>query len=64
MNRETKNTHPNPPFKRIILQEGISKQKNIAKNKITKTDWGTVANWYDDVVNDDDSYQAKVILLI
>ncbi|MFA6158405.1 MAG: methyltransferase domain-containing protein [Candidatus Paceibacterota bacterium] len=27
-----------------------------------KTSWGGVAGWYDDVVNDDDSYQGKVIL--
>ncbi len=26
------------------------------------TSWGNVATWYDDVVNDSDSYQAKVIL--
>ena len=26
-----------------------------------KTSWGGVANWYDKVVNDDDSYQTKVI---
>lgn len=26
------------------------------------TSWGGVADWYDKVVNDDDSYQAKVIL--
>ncbi|MBI5134191.1 MAG: class I SAM-dependent methyltransferase [Candidatus Taylorbacteria bacterium] len=26
------------------------------------TSWGGVAGWYDKVVNDDDSYQAKVIL--
>lgn len=26
------------------------------------TSWGKVANWYDKTVNDDDSYQAKVIL--
>ena len=28
----------------------------------TKTDWGNVANWYDDLIKDDDSYQNKVIL--
>ncbi len=27
-----------------------------------KTDWGGVAKWYDGVVNDNDSYQVKVIL--
>lgn len=27
-----------------------------------KTSWGGVADWYDGVVNDDDSYQNKVIL--
>jgi ubiquinone/menaquinone biosynthesis C-methylase UbiE len=27
-----------------------------------KTSWGNVAQWYDGVVNDPDSYQAKVIL--
>ena len=27
-----------------------------------KTSWGNVAGWYDRVVNDDDSYQVKVIL--
>lgn len=26
------------------------------------TSWGNVAGWYDNVVNDDDSYQVKVIL--
>jgi ubiquinone/menaquinone biosynthesis C-methylase UbiE len=26
------------------------------------TSWGNVASWYDDVVNDEDSYQGKVIL--
>lgn len=30
--------------------------------KNTKTSWGKVANWYDGVVNDDDSYQQKVLL--
>ena len=28
----------------------------------SKTDWGGVAKWYDGVVNDNDSYQAKVVL--
>lgn len=28
----------------------------------TRTSWGGVADWYDDVVNDEDSYQMKVIL--
>jgi len=27
-----------------------------------KTSWGNVASWYDKVVNDEDSYQSKVIL--
>lgn len=27
-----------------------------------KTSWGNVAGWYDDVVNDPDSYQVQVIL--
>jgi ubiquinone/menaquinone biosynthesis C-methylase UbiE len=27
-----------------------------------KTSWGNVAGWYDKVVNDEDSYQSKVIL--
>lgn len=27
-----------------------------------KTSWGGVADWYDKVVNDDDSYQARVVL--
>lgn len=27
-----------------------------------KTSWGNVATWYDKVVNDEDSYQSKVIL--
>ncbi len=27
-----------------------------------ETSWGNVANWYDKVVNDEDSYQVKVIL--
>lgn len=27
-----------------------------------KTSWGNVAQWYDDVVNDPDSYQVQVIL--
>ncbi len=27
-----------------------------------KTSWGNVAHWYDDVVNDPDSYQIQVIL--
>lgn len=27
-----------------------------------KTSWGNVAGWYDKVVNDEDSYQGKVIL--
>lgn len=30
--------------------------------KKAKTSWAKVANWYDDVVNDSDSYQQKVIL--
>lgn len=31
------------------------------KNNI-KTDWGEVANWYDDLIKDNDSYQTKVVL--
>ncbi|MDP1624950.1 MAG: class I SAM-dependent methyltransferase [bacterium] len=27
-----------------------------------KTSWGNVANWYDGVVNDEDSYQNKILL--
>lgn len=30
--------------------------------KTSKTDWGSVAFWYDKTVKSDDSYQAKVIL--
>jgi ubiquinone/menaquinone biosynthesis C-methylase UbiE len=30
--------------------------------KEQKTSWGDVSHWYDGVVNDDDSYQQKVIL--
>lgn len=29
---------------------------------VMKTSWGNVASWYDKVVNDEDSYQSKVIL--
>ena len=38
-----------------------SKTVTISTSK-TKTDWGTVAKWYDGVVNDNDSYQLKVVL--
>lgn len=37
------------------------KVKSNSKSK-TKTDWGDVANWYDDIIKNDDSYQAKIIL--
>lgn len=30
--------------------------------KTTKTDWGEVAGWYDEVVSNDDSFQKNVIL--
>jgi ubiquinone/menaquinone biosynthesis C-methylase UbiE len=32
------------------------------KTNKTKTDWGDVANWYDDLIKDNDSYQTKVVL--
>lgn len=38
------------------------KQISTHKNKYKKTDWGGVANWYDELIKSDDSYQAKVIL--
>jgi 2-polyprenyl-3-methyl-5-hydroxy-6-metoxy-1,4-benzoquinol methylase len=51
------------PASREINRE--SKVESISPKNSTKqvkTDWGGVAKWYDGVVNDNDSYQAKVIL--
>ena len=38
-------------------------QKNQLQNQQNKTtSWGSVSNWYDDYLNDEDNYQHKVIL--
>ena len=38
------------------------KQISTTKKNNSKTDWGDVANWYDGLIKDNDSYQTKVIL--
>ncbi len=51
----------NIELSQATLAEKNNKISSDKKEKLTQTSWGNVSSWYEGIVENEDSYQAKVI---